>query len=362
MTEDLERSVWEALQKVRFPGMSRDIVSFGFVDRVSVEGGRAEVVLSIATQNTEAAGRVKEVAEEALRALPGIDAAEVELRLTIPPARGESAQQAIARDPRLLPEVANVVAVASGKGGVGKSTVAANLAVALAGMGYQVGLLDADIYGPSIPIMFGIRDKPKVVGQRVLPFEKYGVKLMSLGFVVDLDTPVIWRGPMVMKALEQMMSDVEWGALDFLVADFPPGTGDAQLTMSQKIPMAGAVVVTTPQDVALVDARKGLAMFQRVNVPVIGIVENMSTFVCPHCGGETAVFKEGGGERTAQELGTKFLGRIPLDAEIVRGGDQGTPITVSAPEGPHAEAFRKVAEAVVVEVERRKSRQPLSIV
>jgi ATP-binding protein involved in chromosome partitioning len=362
MSESLEQSVWAALQQVRFPGMSRDIVSFGFVDRVAVEGGRVRVVLAMATQNTEAAGQVKEAAEAALQALPGVDEAQVELRLSIPPARGESAQQAISRDPRLLPEVEHVVAVASGKGGVGKSTVAANLAVALAGLGHRVGLLDADIYGPSVPIMFGIRDKPRVVGNRVLPFEKYGVKLMSLGFVVDADTPVIWRGPMVMKALEQMMADVEWGELDFLVADFPPGTGDAQLTMSQKIPMAGAVVVTTPQDVALVDARKGLAMFQRVNVPVIGIVENMSTFVCPHCGEETAVFKEGGGERTAAELGTAFLGRIPLDAEIVRGGDEGVPIVVSHPEGPHASAFRKVAEAVVAEVERRGGRKPMSIV
>src|SRR6185436_9273471 len=252
------------------------------------------------------------------------------------------AQQAIARDPRLIPEVTHVVAVASGKGGVGKSTVAANLAVALAKLGFRVGLLDADIYGPSVPTMFGIHERPRVVGNRVLPFERYGVKLMSLGVVVDNDQPVIWRGPMVMKALEQLLGDVDWGALDFLVADFPPGTGDAQLTMAQKIPMAGAVVVTTPQDVALIDARKGLAMFRKLNVPVLGIVENMATFVCPHCGETTDVFKRGGGERTAAELDTEFLGRIPLD-------------------GPHAKAFAALAEAVAAAADRQ-TRQPMSIV
>jgi ATP-binding protein involved in chromosome partitioning len=267
----------------------------------------------------------------------------------------------VARDPRLIPGVTHVVAVASGKGGVGKSTVAANLAVALARLGHRVGLLDADIYGPSVPTMFGIAERPRVVGNRVLPFERYGVRLMSLGFIVDADTPVIWRGPMVMKALEQMLGDVEWGALDYLVADFPPGTGDAQLTMAQKIPMAGAVVVTTPQDVALIDARKGLAMFRKLNVPVLGVVENMSTFVCPHCGHQTAVFKHGGGERTAAELGTEFLGRIPLDAAIAEGGDAGTPIVVAQPEGPHAAAFRQIAEAVTGAVDRQ-GRRTLSIV
>jgi ATP-binding protein involved in chromosome partitioning len=361
MSNDIERAVWEALRGVRFPGMSRDIVSFGFVDRVTVTGDAVAVKLAIASSNPEAAQQVRGETEAALAALPGVKSARVELELKVPPSRAEAAQHAIARDPRLIPEVAHVVAVASGKGGVGKSTVAANLAVALARLGYRVGLLDADIYGPSVPTMFGIHERPRVVGNRVLPFDRYGVKLMSLGFVVDADQPVIWRGPMVMKALEQLLGDVEWGALDFLVADFPPGTGDAQLTMAQKIPMAGAVVVTTPQDVALIDARKGLAMFRKLNVPVLGIVENMATFVCPHCGGETSVFKHGGGERTAAELETDFLGRIPLDAAIVEGGDAGVPIAVGQPEGPHAKAFRGLAEAVVAAVDRQ-SRPSMSIV
>jgi ATP-binding protein involved in chromosome partitioning len=361
MTDNLEHRVWDALRAVRFPGMSRDIVSFGFVDKVVTTGGAVRVELAIVTGNAEAARQVRDEVERVVGGLAGVDQAEVELRLSVPPQRGESAQQAVARDPRLIPEVAHVVAVASGKGGVGKSTVAANLAVALARLGHRVGLLDADIYGPSVPTMFGITDRPRVIGNRVLPFERYGVRLMSLGFIVDTDTPVIWRGPMVMKALEQMLADVEWGALDYLVADFPPGTGDAQLTMAQKIPMAGAVVVTTPQDVALIDARKGLAMFRKLEVPVLGVVENMSTFVCPNCGHQTAVFKHGGGERTAAELGTEFLGRIPLDAAIAEGGDAGTPIVVAQPEGPHAAAFRRIAEAVTSAVDRQ-GRRTLSIV
>jgi ATP-binding protein involved in chromosome partitioning len=362
MAHEIEQQIWDLLRGIRFPGMSRDIVSFGFVDRVAVdEGGEARVDLAIVTQNAEAAQKVRGEVEAAVAALPGIRRATVELKLSVPPPRSESAQQAISRDPRLIPGVSHVVAVASGKGGVGKSTVSANLAVALARLGHRVGLLDADIYGPSVPTMFGIRDRPQVVGNRVIPFERYGIRLMSLGFVVDPDQPVIWRGPMVMKALEQMLGDVEWGALDYLVADFPPGTGDVQLTMAQKIPMAGAVVVTTPQDVALIDARKGLAMFRKLSVPVLGIVENMSTFVCPHCGEETAIFKHGGGERAAAELDTEFLGRIPLDAAIVEGGDSGVPIVVAQPDGSHAAAFRKIAESVVGAVERQ-SRRTMSIV
>jgi ATP-binding protein involved in chromosome partitioning len=361
MAHELEQRVWEILRGIRFPGMSRDIVSFGFVDRVAVEGDETVVKLAIVTGNAEAARQVREEVERAVAALPGVSRARVELELAVPPSRPEAQQAALARDPRLIPQVTHVVAVASGKGGVGKSTVAANLAIALARLGHRVGLLDADIYGPSVPTMFGIKERPRVVGNRVVPFEKYGIRLMSLGFVVDPDQPVIWRGPMVMKALEQMLGDVEWGALDYLVADFPPGTGDAQLTMAQKIPMAGAVVVTTPQDVALIDARKGLMMFRKLSVPVLGIVENMASFVCPHCGHETAIFKHGGGERAAAELETEFLGRIPLDAAIAEGGDAGMPIVVAQPDGAHAAAFRAVAEAVV-DAADRQSRQPMSIV
>jgi len=362
MSTDLEAKVWEALKGVRFPGMSRDIVSFGFVRDVEIAGGVAKVTLRISTRNREAAEEVQGSVEEAVSALPEVTAVDVSLEYAPAPHPASGAQQAVRQDTELLPNVRHVVAVASGKGGVGKSTIAANLAVALAQLGHRTGLVDADIYGPSVPMMFGITDRPRVEGNRILPYEKYGIKLMSLGFVLDTDTPVIWRGPMVMKAIEQLLGDVTWGELDYLIVDLPPGTGDAQLTISQRVPLSGAVIVTTPQDVALIDARKGLAMFEKLNVPVLGIVENMSLFVCPHCGESTEVFKHGGGERTAEQLGTTFLGAIPLDPQIVEGGDAGVPIVVED-EGPHREGFHKVAEAVATAVEKDAAERPkLSIV
>ncbi len=341
------------LGKVRFPGMSRDLVSFGFVDRVTVGGGDGaagvKVELAIATRQREQAEQARADAQAALEAaLPGRPV-EVGLRLLAPPA---PAHEGVAQDLRLIPQVQHVVAVASGKGGVGKSTVASNLAVRMGQLGYRTGLLDADIYGPSIPMMFGIQERPMVEGNRLQPFERYGIRLMSLGFILEIDTPVIWRGPMVVKAIEQLLGDVDWGPLDYLIVDLPPGTGDAQLTISQKVPMSGAVIVTTPQDIALIDARKGLAMFRKVNVPVVGIIENMSSFVCPSCGAETDIFKKGGGERTAEILGCPFLGSVPLDPAVVEGGDAGRPIVVSQPEGVHGRAFGKLAEAVVQEVSR----------
>ncbi len=348
-----EEAVWEVLKGVRFPGMSRDIVSFGFVKQVTVEAGSVRVRLAITTQNRAAAEQVQSDVERAVAGLPGAGRVEVEVEVAAPLSREEAAARAIAPNPALIPEVRSVVAVASGKGGVGKSTVASNLAIALGQAGHRVGLLDVDIYGPSLPTMFGIDERPVVVGNRIRPFEKYGIKLMSLGFILDTDTPVIWRGPMVMKAIEQMLGDVDWGALDFLVLDMPPGTGDAQLTVTQKVPVAGAVIVTTPQDVALFDARKGLAMFRKVNVPVLGIVENMSTFICPKCGHETHIFRSGGGERTARELDTPFLGSVPLDAAIAEGGDAGIPIVVAEPKGPHAAAFARIAAAVAAAIVKR---------
>ncbi len=352
MSKLLEKQIWDLLRQVKFPGMNRDIVSFGFVDKVSASENGAYVDLAITTHKPEAAEQVQAEAESLLREHLPVREVEVRLRVAAPIA---AAQAAVARDASLIPEVEHVVAVASGKGGVGKSTVAANLAAKLAQLGYRVGLLDADIYGPSVPMMFGIQDRPVVENNRLQPFERYGVKLMSLGFILEVDTPVVWRGPMVVKAIEQMLGDVDWGPLDYLIVDLPPGTGDAQLTISQKVPMSGAVIVTTPQDVALIDARKGLAMFKKVNVPVVGIIENMSTFVCPHCGERTAIFKEGGGQRTAELLGCPFLGAVPLDPAIVKGGDSGTPIVVSEPEGPHGKAFHRLAEAVVEEVGKHEA-------
>lgn len=363
MSENLEALVWDALRSVRYPGLSRDIVSFGFVEGVEIDRGRVAVRLKIRSQDSSVAGRVKDLVEAQLEGLDGVSQLAVSAETEVPKNPHRTPQQAIAKDPSLIPEVHRVVAVASGKGGVGKSTVSVNLAVSLASLGYSVGLLDADIYGPSIPMMMGLKAKNPLVaegGKKLLPFDRHGVKIMSLGFILDIDTPVIWRGPMVMKAIEQLLGDVNWGKLDFLIVDLPPGTGDAQLTLTQKVPLSGAVIVTTPQDVALIDARKGLAMFNKVNVPVLGIVENMSSFVCPGCGTVTDIFKKGGGERTAKELGCNFLGAIPLDAAIAVGGDSGEPIVVTAPDGAHSEAFRKVAEAVAETSEVEQPRVSIS--
>jgi ATP-binding protein involved in chromosome partitioning len=362
MGKEIESRVWEALKAVRYPGMSRDIVSFGFVEAVTAdEAGVVSVRLRMTTHKPEAAEQVRREVETLLAEVPGVSAGAVDLQLEQPPARESAAQKAVSQGPDLVPEVEHIVAVASGKGGVGKSTVAANLAVALAQRGLAVGLLDADIYGPSVPTLFGVTERPRMIGNRIQPFERHGVKLMSLGFILDTDTPVIWRGPMVMRGIEQMLGDVDWGPLDYLVVDLPPGTGDAQLTVTQRIPLAGAVIVTTPQDVALIDARKGLAMFRKVNVPVIGIIENMSGFVCPHCGEETDVFKRGGGERTADLLGTRFLGRVPLDPAIVEGSDAGVPAVVAPGGEAHAATFARLAEMVIEEVAKNAD-QPVSIV
>jgi len=350
MATELENKVWDVLKQVRFPGMSRDIVSFGFVDRVEVADGIGRVDLVMSTHSREAAEQVRGDVEQALENIDGLEGVEVSLATSQPP----SAQDAVSQQPSLIPGVRHVIAVASGKGGVGKSTVASNLAIRLGQLGHRTGLLDADIYGPSIPMMFGIDERPRVEENRLFPFERYGITVMSLGFILEVDTPVIWRGPMVVRAIEQMLGDVEWGELDYLIIDLPPGTGDAQLTLAQKVPLTGAVIVTTPQDIALIDARKGLAMFEKVNVPVIGIIENMSTFVCPHCGETTDIFKHGGGERTAELLSCEFLGSVPLDAAIVRGGDAGKPIVVAQGEGVHAETFARLARAVVAEAEKRE--------
>ena len=354
-TTDLtEEKVLDVLKGVRFPGLSRDIVSFGFVKDLTVGGGNVAFRLEIVTESPKAAEEIQRDATERLRALPGVSA--VTIRLDVKPpsaaaARGGPPPQASAA--QILPNVRFKVAVASGKGGVGKSTVAANLALALERVGRRVGLMDSDIYGPSQQMMMGIDEKPYVnESNQIVPIERYGVKVMSLGFLMDVDQPVIWRGPMVMKAVEQFLQDVAWGTLDVLVIDLPPGTGDAQLTLTQKIQLSGAVIVTTPQDVSLIDARKGLAMFQKVNVPVLGIVENMSYYVCPKCGNREEIFKHGGGARTARQLDVPFLGEIPLDPKVAVGGDAGKPIVAGEPRSPVTEAYMRIADTIVGALER----------
>lgn len=249
--------------------------------------------------------------------------------------------------PNMIPGVKHVVAVSSGKGGVGKSTVSVNLAVAMGLSGAKVGLLDADIYGPNIPMMMGIEKTPEQKDGKIAPAESHGIKLISMGFFVPEDQAVVWRGPMVHTAIQQLFRDVLWGDLDYLLIDLPPGTGDAQLTLSQLVPLAGAITVTTPQEVALHDVRKGMMMFQKVNVPLLGIVENMSYFVCGHCGERTEIFAHGGGERAAEKLGVPFLGRVPIDPAIREGGDTGRPLVVAHPESPQSKAFRDIAERVM---------------
>ena len=346
LTED---KVLETLRTVKFPGLSRDIVSFGFVKDLTVGGGNVAFRLDITTESPRAAEEIERDAREKLRSLAGVNAVTIRLAVQQPTAAAPRGAAGVAPpDAALLRDVRFKVAVASGKGGVGKSTVAANLALALSRLGQRVGLLDSDIYGPSQQMMMGIDEKPFINPEnQIVPIERFGVKVMSLGFLMDVDQPVIWRGPMVMKAVEQFLQDVAWGALDVLLVDLPPGTGDAQLTLTQKIHLSGAVIVTTPQDVSLIDARKGLAMFQKVNVPVLGIVENMSYYICPKCGNREEIFKHGGGERTATQLRVPFLGEIPLDPKVAIGGDSGTPIVAGEPKSGVTEAYLRIAEAIL---------------
>jgi ATP-binding protein involved in chromosome partitioning len=343
-----EEKVLEVLKTVRFPGLSRDILSFGFVKDLAIGGGNVSFRLEIMTESPRAAEEIQRDATEKLRALPGVNAVTIRLDVQQPgPAPPRGAAGVPPPQANILQEVRFKVAVASGKGGVGKSTVAANLALALTRVGHKVGLMDSDIYGPSQQMMMGISEKPFInEANQIVPIDRFGVKVMSLGFLMDVDQPVIWRGPMVMKAVEQFLQDVAWGKLDFLLIDLPPGTGDAQLTLTQKIHLSGAVIVTTPQDVSLIDARKGLAMFQKVNVPVLGIVENMSYYICPQCGHREEIFKHGGGRRTAEQLKVPFLGEIPLDPKVAIGGDAGEPIVAAEPKSGVTAAYLRIAEEI----------------
>jgi ATP-binding protein involved in chromosome partitioning len=340
----------EVLRRVADPASGRDIVAAGLVEGIEVRGGLVQVALLTDRAHAAAMEPVRREVERVLGQQPGVTNATAVLTAHKGPARGGPAQRPEAatapaghKPALLLPEVKAIVAVASGKGGVGKSTVAVNLAVALAGRGVVTGLLDADIYGPSLPRMLGISRRPEVRADRMIPLEAWGLKCMSIGFLVEEETPMIWRGPMVMGALEQMMGQVDWGPLDVLVVDMPPGTGDAQLTMAQRVALSGAVIVSTPQDIALIDARRGVRMFERVRVPVLGLVENMSFFCCPNCGHRAEIFGHGGARLEAQRLRTEFLGEVPLLLDIRTASDAGTPIVAAAPDGEAARAFGVIA-------------------
>jgi ATP-binding protein involved in chromosome partitioning len=335
----------KALRGIADPASGKDIVAAGLVEGIEVRGSLVQVALLTDRAHAAAMEPVCRQVEALLARQPGITNATAVLtahKAPAPPAAQPHGQKAAL----LLPEVKAIVAVASGKGGVGKSTIAVNLAVSLARAGHRTGLLDADIYGPSLPRMLGLSRKPQVRRDRMIPLEAWGLTCMSIGFLVEEETPMIWRGPMVMGALEQMMGQVEWGALDILVVDMPPGTGDAQLTMAQRVALSGAVIVSTPQDIALVDARRGVRMFERVHVPVLGLVENMSFFQCPNCGHTSHIFGHGGARLEAERLGTEFLGEVPLLLDIRTASDAGTPIAAAAPDSDAAKAFAAVAERV----------------
>ncbi len=345
MTQDPadNRQIVDALRKVALPGFNRDIVSFGFVKGVEIAGSQVRIDVQLSGSAKDKEGALTEAIRREVGMLPGI--ASVEVRFVAAPAApapGRGAGSATQK----IEGVDHLVAIASGKGGVGKSTVAVNVAVALARQGHKVGLLDSDIYGPSIPLMMGIHRQPESKDGRLLPLENHGVKTISIGYMLEDDAPVIWRGPMIMKALTQFLRDVDWGKLDYLVLDLPPGTGDAQLTLVQSVPLAGAVAVTTPQDVALADVRKAINMFRKTGVPILGIVENMSRFVCPECRHEEPIFGSGGGKREAERAGVPFLGEIPIDSSIRICGDQGVPVVVESPDSSVAQAFEKVASAI----------------
>jgi ATP-binding protein involved in chromosome partitioning len=363
MPDVTEAEVLERLRRVAGPDGAGDLVSLGMIGGLVVKGGHVTFAIQVDPRQGPKLESLRQTAEKAVDAIPGVLSVTAVLTAERPAAAGGAPQRA-AHGPQhahahgqasgaraLVPGVKAIVAVASGKGGVGKSTVASNLALALARIGHSVGLLDADIYGPSQPRMLGIRGRPDTADGKILePMQAYGIKTMSMGFLVPEETPMIWRGPMVMSALQQMLRDVNWGALDILIVDMPPGTGDAQLTMAQQVPLAGAVIVSTPQDIALIDARKGLNMFRKVDVPVLGIVENMSWFACPNCGHVTHVFAHGGAREEAERLGVEFLGEIPLDMAIRETSDEGRPIVASRPESPHATAFLRIAERVSAKV------------
>lgn len=344
LTEEIIRN---ALKSVKYPGYSRDIVSFGLIKRITTASGAVNVSLQLTSPNADAARQIKADAEQVLKATPGVTQVLVEVKqpaataaTPAAPASGTWSNQ------NRLPGLRRVVAIASGKGGVGKSTCSVNLACALAALGNQVGLLDCDIYGPSIPLMMGIHQRPIVSNEdKLVPPANHGVKLMSMGFLLDGDQPVIWRGPMIMKTIQQFVTQVAWGELDYLLVDLPPGTGDAQLSLCQTVPLDGGVIVTTPQEASLGVVRKGIAMFEKVNVPILGIVENMSYFTTPN-GERVEIFGHGGGRAEAERQKIQFLGEVPIFTAIREGGDSGIPVVVSQANLPPGQAFIEIAKAL----------------
>ncbi len=345
--QDLRTKIHHALAQIKNPFGIGDVLSAALVQGLSINDGLVSFMVEASTADLPRYEALRREVEVAIGTIAGVKSVTAILTAEKKPTKNSASPSPKAAQRLQLPLIKQIIAVASGKGGVGKSTTAVNLALALKQMGLAVGLLDADIYGPSLPRLLGLTQKPTVNnGQRLQPLEAYGLKVMSMGFLVAEDSPMIWRGPMVQSALVQMLRDVEWGALDVLVVDMPPGTGDAQLTMAQQVPLAGAVIVSTPQDLALLDARRGLAMFKRVDVPVLGIIENMSYFICPSCGAEAHIFGHGGAQAEALRLAVPFLGQVPLDMQVRELSDAGTPVVEAAPHSQPAQAYGAMAQEV----------------
>ncbi len=344
MTDKLKEQVEERLKQITFPGIDRDIVSLGFIEKIQVEGTEVTVDFSPTTDDREKINKMEAEIEEALQQLEGVSAQNINTSLS-----GESSQKEgkKAIDRRPIEGAENVIAVASGKGGVGKSTVAVNLACALKEEGFSVGVEDLDIYGPSMPTMFGLNDRPELKDQETMvPLTHAGIKVMSLGFVIEPTEPVIWRGPMANQAVQQLIRQVDWGGIDYLVIDLPPGTGDIQLTLMQKVPLTGAIIVTTPQEVALPDVRKSVRMFQKLDIPVLGVVENMDQFICPDCGHQSHIFGQGGARQVCEELDVDLLGGVPLSPQLRESSDSGSPLVLEDPEHPASRAFMDIAEKI----------------
>ncbi len=358
-----EQDVLTALQSVPGPDGKTPLPQSGAIAGLVIRDGKVYVSIAIDPARSAAMEPMRSAAEVAVKKLSGVSSALVSLTAdrqaakAPPPAAKAPAQRNIA-----IPGVANIIAVASGKGGVGKSTTAVNLALSLAALGWRIGILDADIYGPSLPRLLGLNRRPHSDGRIMTPLEAYGVKAISIGFLVGEDDAMIWRGPMVMGAIQQLLREVAWGKLDCLVVDMPPGTGDAQLTLAQNVPLAGAVIVSTPQDLALIDARRGVAMFNKVDVPTLGIIENMSYFVCPHCGGRSDIFSHGGARRESERQGVTFLGEIPLHMDIREHSDSGRPVVAANPGGVHAKAYRDIASQIKAKLEKGRARAAPKIV
>lgn len=373
MAQADKKQIEQALEQVIYPGSDKSIVALGMVSEIFLSDSKAYFSLTVPADRAKELEPLRLAAEKATLGVPGVKAAVVALTANSRPSNASNtpAPKAPPAAPRPAPQqakagvpgIGSIIAVASGKGGVGKSTTAVNLALGLQALGLRVGVLDADIYGPSVPRLLGISGRPKQgEGRTIMPMENYGLKVMSMGFLVDEEAAMIWRGPMVQSALMQMLREVVWGELDVLVLDMPPGTGDVQLTIAQQVPLAGAVIVSTPQDLALIDARKGITMFRKVEVPLLGVIENMSYFIAPDTGKRYDIFGHGGAQAEAERIGVPFLGAVPLTMSIRETSDAGTPIVVSEPDGPQAQSYREIAQKVWTEIGRGTARTAPKII